>query len=139
MNMEIKNITKSYKTSSHLTFSCQYHVIFCPKYRRKVLINGIDKRLKEIFIQVSEKYDFAIVEMEIMSDHVHLLIDCDPRFGIMNCINKLKGTSSNLLRNEFLELKSKLPSLWTRSSFISTVGSVSLEVVKKYIEEQKNK
>jgi len=137
--MEIKNINKRYKKASHLTFSCQYHVIFCPKYRRKVLINGIDKRLKEIFIQVAEKYDFTIIEMEIMSDHVHLLIDCNPRFGIMNCINKLKGTSSKLLRDEFKELKSKLPSLWTRSSFISTVGSVSLEVVKKYIEEQKNK
>lgn len=137
--MEIKNISKSYKKVSHLTFSCQYHVIFCPKYRRKVLINDIDKRLKEIFIKVAEEHDFTIVEMEVMPDHVHLLIDCNPRFGIMNCINKLKGRSSNILRSEFKELKSKLPSLWTRSSFISTVGSVSLEVVKKYIEEQKDK
>lgn len=137
--MEIKNTNKDYKTKSHLTFSCQYHVIFCPKYRRKVLVDGIDKRLKEIFNEVAKEYDFTIEEMEIMPEHVHLLIDCNPRFGIMACIKKLKGVSSRKLREEFPKLKSRIPSLWTRSAFISTVGSVSLEVVKKYIEEQKNK
>jgi len=137
--MEIKNTSKDYKTKNHLTFSCQYHVIFCPKYRRKVLVDGIDKRLKEIFNEVAEEYEFTIEEMEIMPEHVHLLIDCNPRFGVMACIKKLKGVSSRKLREEFPELKSRIPSLWTRSAFISTVGSVSLEVVKKYIEEQKNK
>ena len=77
--------------------------------------------------------------MEIMPDHVHLLIDCNPRFGIMNCITKLKGISSRILREEEPSIKRRLPTLWTRSAFISSVGSVSLEVVKKYIEEQKNK
>ena len=136
--MEIVNKNKEYKSKAHLIYSCQYHVIFCPKYRRKVLKDGIDIRLKEIFNEVAIKYDFNIIEMEIMEDHVHLLIDCNPRFGIMECVNKLKGTSANTLKKEFPELKSKLPNIWTRSAFISTVGSVSLDVVKKYIENQKN-
>lgn len=136
--MNISNGNKEYKSKSHLIYSCQYHVIFCPKYRRQVLKEGVDVRLKEIFLAVSKEYDFEIVEMEVMPDHVHLLVDCNPRFGIMNCVTKLKGTSSKILRDEFPWLKSRIPTLWTRSAFISTVGAVSLDVVKKYIEEQKN-
>lgn len=132
-------MSKEYHMSSHLTYSCQYHVVFCPKYRRKVLTNDIVPRLKELFIEISNRYDFTIVEMEVMPDHVHLLIDCNPRFGIMEAVRKLKGTTSNILRNEFPELKRKIPSLWTRSAFISTVGSVSLDVVKQYIEDQKGR
>ena len=132
-------MSKTYKTSAHLTYSCQSHVIFCPKYRRSVLINNIVPRLKELFIEISEKYDFTILEMEVMPDHVHLLIDCNPQFGIMEVVHKLKGITSNILREEFPELKRKLPSLWTRSAFIATVGSISLDVVKQYIEDQKGK
>lgn len=130
---------KQYKNKTHLTYSCQYHVIFCPKYRRKILKNGVDIRLKEIFTEIADKYDFQIIEMEIMPDHVHLLIDCNPRLGIMSCINKLKAISTNILKKEFPEIKTKLPTLWTRSAFISTVGAVSLETVRSYIENQKNK
>ena len=137
--MKIENMKdKEYYSADHLLYSCQYHVIFCPKYRRKVLKEEYQPRLKEIFKEVANKYDFNIIEMEVMEDHVHLLLECNPRFGVMKCIHKLKGTSSNLMFKEFPSLKSKLPTLWTRSAFISTVGSVSLEVVKKYIEAQKN-
>jgi putative transposase len=75
--------------------------------------------------------------MEIMSDHVHLLLDVNPDFGVKKAITQLKGVSSRKLRDEFPELKSKLPCLWTRGKFVSTVGSVSLETVKAYIENQK--
>lgn len=128
---------KVYHSSSHLTYSCQYHVIFCPKYRRKVLNAPIDSRLKEIFLEVAQEYQFMILEMEVMPDHVHLLIDCNPRFGIMDAVTKLKAKTSRILREEYPELKSRLPSLWTRSAFISSVGAVSLDVVKQYIENQK--
>lgn len=128
---------KNYKTKTHLTYSCQYHVVFCPKYRRNILKNGIDESLKSIFNEVALKYDFEIIELEIMPNHVHLLIECNPRFGIMNCINRLKYTSANKLPKLYPELKTKLPNIWTRSAFISTVGAMSLDVVKKYIEEQK--
>ncbi len=134
-----QNAIKEYKTSSHLTYSCQYHVIFCPKYRRSVLVDPIDTRLKELFLQIAEQYQFSIMEMEVMPDHVHLLIDCNPRFGIVEAVTKLKGITSKTLREEFPVLKRKIPSLWTRSSFISSVGSVSLEVVKQYITDQKGK
>lgn len=135
--MEISNNAKQYHTTEHLVFSCQYHVVFCPKYRRKVLINGIDERIKELFLRIAEEKQFQILDMEVMPDHVHLLIDCNPRFGIMECVKALKRQSSHILRKEFPELNSKLPTLWTRGCFVSTVGSVSLETVKRYIENQK--
>ncbi len=137
--MNIISPDKQYRTSEHLTYSCQYHVIFCPKYRRPVLIHGIDERAKELFYNVAKKYDFNILDMEVMPDHVHMIVDCNPRFGIANCVKKLKGCTSKQLRDEFPELKSKLPTLWTRSAFISSVGAVSLEVVKQYIDNQKGK
>jgi len=137
--MKLSNEPKRYHKSSHLVYSCQYHVIFCPKYRRKVLTDGIDERLKEIFIDVANEYDFEILEMEIMPDHVHLLIDCNPRFGIMDCVRRLKSISVSKIKKEFPHINQKLPNLWTRSAFISSVGSVSLETVKQYIEDQKGR
>ena len=135
---KFKNKSKEYNTAEHIVYSCQYHVIFCPKYRRKVLGEPYDTRLKEIFYEVAQEYNFKILDMEVMPDHVHMIIDCDPRFGVCCCVQRLKGVTSNKMRNEFPELKKKLPSLWTRSYFVSSVGSVSLDVVKKYIENQKN-
>lgn len=138
--MNIENSSqKKYKSNNTIVYSCQYHVIFCPKYRRKVLVNGVDKRLKELILEKQEQFGYEIIEMEIMSDHVHLLIDVNPQVGIMKVISQLKGYTAHTLRNEFSWLKTKLPCLWTRSKFISTVGAVSLDIVKKYIEDQKNK
>lgn len=130
---------KKYHNGGHLIYSCQYHVIFCPKYRRPVLDPPYDRLLKENFMQTAADNGFSILQMEVMPDHVHLLIDCDPRFGINKCVRLLKGNSSHFLRNGYPELKKKLPTLWTRSAFISTVGAVSLEIVQKYIADQKNR
>ena len=127
-----------YHTTEHLVFCCRYHVIFCPKYRRRVLTDGRDSRLKEILQETASRHQFTLLEMEVMPDHVHLLVDCNQRYGIMQCVKDLKRESASLMRREFPELKSRLPNLWTRSTFIASVGAVSLEVVKKYIEEQKN-
>ena len=127
-----------YETASHLVYDCKYHVIFCPKYRRKILNDEVSVKLKEIFTTTASRYSFDIIEMEIMPDHCHLLISCNPRFGIMECVKKLNIISAHNLKIEFPYLKSKLPNIWTRSSFVSTVGSVSLDTVKKYIENQKN-
>jgi putative transposase len=137
--MEILNRSKKYKSDSHLKYSCQYHIIFCPKYRRRVLVNGIDARFKKIVLDNQKKFKYEVLEMEVMDDHVHLLLDIHPKIGVYNVVNRIKGLTSRILREEFPSLKKRLPSLWTRSKFISSVGSVSLEVVKKYIEEQKNK
>jgi putative transposase len=78
------------------------------------------------------------LELEIMSDYVHLLVEVDPQLGIHLLIKKIKGSSSRLLRQDFLWLRSKLPTLWTNSYFVSTVGGALLQVVKQYIEDQKN-
>ena len=134
-----KNRSKQYVSSDHIVYSCQYHVIFCPKDRRRILVSPYDDRLKEIFAQVAEENGFQITDLEIMPDHVHMIIDCNPKFGVCKCIKLLKGVSSRIMRDEFPDLKKKLPSLWTHSYFVSTVGSVTLEVVKQYIESQKNK
>ena len=131
-------INSKYHTSEHLVYSCKYHVIFCPKYRRKVLTDGIDERLKQILVETAKRHHFEITGLEVMPDHVHLLVDCNPRYGIMQCIKDLKRESASLLKKEFPQLRSRLPNLWTRSCFVASVGSVSLETVKKYIENQKN-
>jgi putative transposase len=120
-------------------YSCQYHVIFCPKYRRKVLTASIASRLEQIILEKQQEYGYNVLDMEVMVDHVHLLLDINPRNtgGIFRIVNNIKGYTSHTLRQEFPELKSRLPTLWTLSKFISSVGSVTLETVKKYIEEQK--
>ena len=135
--MEITQYKKEYRSCDHLVFSCQYHVIFTPKYRGKVLINGIDERLREIIKEKEEDYGYKVIEMEVMPDHVHLLMDLKPGIDIIRCVNLIKGYTSHILRNEFPELRSKIPALWTRSKFMASVGAVTLEAVEKYIEDQK--
>jgi len=111
--------------------------VWCPKYRRKVLVNGVDTRLKEIIQQVAAETKCDIIELEVMPDHVHLLIKIDPQFGGQKVVKLMKGRSSRYLRQEFPWLKSRLPTLWTNSYFVATVGGAPLDVVKKYIENQK--
>ncbi|EFH84735.1 IS200/IS605 family transposase [Ktedonobacter racemifer] len=127
-----------YKSNKNVYYSCKYHVVWCPKYRRKVLVEPIAERLKQIITQVCQEHQADLLSMEIMPDHVHLLVECDPQFGIHRLIRLLKGRSSRLLRQEFPPLKSKLPTLWTNSYFLSTVGCAPLSVIKQYIENQKH-
>ena len=127
-----------YKSNNNVVYSCKYHVVFCPKYRRSVLVNGVDVRLKVLIIETCEHLKVEIIEMEIMPDHVHLLLEIDPQYGIHKAVKQIKGYSSRILRNEYPWLKSRLPSLWTNSYFVSTVGGAPLAVIKKYIENQKN-
>lgn len=126
-----------YKSNRNVVYSCKYHVVWCPKYRRRVLVNGVDERLKEILQEVARETRSEIIELEVMSDHVHVLVEVDPQFGIHSLIKLMKGRSSRLLRQEFPWLKSRLPTLWTNSYFVSTVGGSPLAVVKQYIENQK--
>ena len=118
---------------------CRYHVIFCLKYRRKVLTSPIDARLKVILAEQLERWGQELIELEVMPDHVHLLLGCDPQFGIHRLVKLLKGYSSHALRAEFPALKRRLPSLWTNSYFVATVGGVTLETLKRYVENQKGK
>jgi REP-associated tyrosine transposase len=135
--MELRQVDKPYHTDHSIVYSCQYHVIFCPKYRRKVLSDAIAARMKELVLSKQVEYGYTVIEMEVLPDHVHLLLDVDPRAGINVVVGKIKGFTSHELRNEFPWLKKRLPTLWTRSKFISTVGAVRLDVVQQYIESQK--
>lgn len=128
----------AYKSNRNVSYSCKYHVVFCPKYRRPVLVDGVRERLKEIICGVVAEVAADLIEMEVMPDHVHVLVEVDPQFGIHTLVKRMKGRSSRLLRQEFPKLKSRLPTLWTNSYFVSTVGGAPLAVIKKYLEEQKN-
>jgi putative transposase len=127
-----------YKSNLNVVYSCKYHVVWCPKYRRKVLVGNIASRLKEIIKQTVEEKQAELLELEVMPDHVHLLVEVDPQFGIHKLIKLVKGRSSRLLRQEFPALRKRLPTLWTNSYFVSTVGGAPLAVIKQYIENQKN-
>ena len=126
-----------YKSNNNVVYSCKYHVVWCPKYRRKVLVGQVKVRLKELIEQVASEIQADIIEMEIMPDHVHLLIEVDPQYGIHKAVKHIKGITSFQLRKEFSSLTTKLPTLWTNSYFVSTVGGAPLEIIKRYIESQK--
>ena len=112
----------TYKLNNNVVYSCKYHVVWCPKYRRKVLTNGVDTRLKELLTEYAANLSVEILEMEIMPDHVHMLLEVDPQFGIHKAVKSFKGYTSRILRQEFPYLKTKMPTLWTNSYFVSTVG-----------------
>ena len=135
--MRLQQAAKPYHTDHSIVYSCQYHVIFCPKYRRPVLVEAVAQRMKELVLEKQAEYGYTVMGMEVMPEHVHLLLDVDPRVGINNVVAKIKGYTSHELRKDYPWLKKRLPTLWTRSKFISTVGAVTLDVVQQYIASQK--
>lgn len=131
-------MSDNYIYKKGIVYKNQYHIIFCPKYRRKVLINNIALDLKDILYQIAKDKDVEIKALEIMPDHVHMFIEFDPRLMLHKVIKDFKGISSRILREKYPSLKSRLPSLWTRSYFSCTIGHISEETIKNYIESQKN-
>ena len=126
-----------YKSNHKVVYSCKYHVVWTPKFRRPVLVDGVDERLKAIIEDVAAETRSELLGIEVMSDHVHLLVEVDPQFGIHRLVKLAKGRSSRLLRQEFPWLRSRLPTLWTNRYFVSTTGGAPLAVIRKYIEDQK--
>ncbi|MEV0346553.1 IS200/IS605 family transposase [Nonomuraea sp. NPDC050680] len=132
-------MTVTLRTNSNIAFQCAFHVVWCPKYRRRVLGGGIEERLKQLIGEVVEEKGAWLVETEVMPDHVRLLVEVDPQLGIHKLVKAIKGRSSRVLRQEFPSLTSKLPTLWTNSYFVATIGAAPPEVVKRYVENQKNR
>ena len=126
------------RSNNNVVYRCAYHVVWCPKYRRPVIEGAVDARLKQIIRDVCAERECHIIELETMPDHVHLLVECDPQYGIHRLVKQVKGRSSRLLREEFPSLKRRLPTLWTNSYFVATVGGAPLEIVKQYVENQRN-
>jgi putative transposase len=90
-----------------------------------------------VIAEVAAEHNCPLIEMEIMPDHVHMLIEVDPQFGVHRAVKAIKGRTSRILRQEFKALRSRLPTLWTNSYFVATVGGAPLEIIKQYIESQK--
>jgi putative transposase len=131
-------VTLRWKKSKTVTYNINYHIIWCVKYRRKILLEEIDKRLKELLYIKSKEIDITIEKMETDKDHIHLFVNSHPTKCVHWIVQQLKGYTSRLLRQEFKEVKSRLPSLWTRSYYVETIGHISEETIKKYIQNQKN-
>ena len=127
-----------YKSNKNVVYSCKYHVVWCPKYRRKVLSYFVQKEFKAIIKDICSVRNCEILALELMSDHVHFLVEVDPQYGIHRLIKEIKGKSSRILRQNFPHLRSRLPTLWTNSYFVSTVGGAPLNVIKQYVENQKS-
>ena len=128
-----------WKQSNTCVFNTNYHLIWCPKYRRKVLIGQIETRLKELIIQKAKDINVEIGQMEVLPDHIHIFVKARPVHSPQYLVSQFKGFTSHELRKEFSELKSKLPTLWTRSYFCESIGHISEATIKKYIADQKNK
>jgi putative transposase len=128
-----------WKSINHSVYNCAYHLIWTPKYRRKVLTGQIEIRLKELLNEKSIEHGWEIEKMEVMPDHVHVFIKVTPSDSPVFVVSQLKGFTSFTLRKEFPTLKSKLPTLWTRAFYCETIGHISEATIKKYIEDQKNK
>ena len=124
-----------YKRNPNSVILVNYHIVFCPKYRRHILVGSIKKRLERIMDDVAMENGWEIISREVMPDHVHLFVSADVGTRPHIVVKRFKGRSSRFLRNEFPELL-KMPTLWTHSYFLSTAGNVSASTIKKYIEQQ---
>lgn len=127
-----------WKTSNTAVFNCSYHFIWSPKFRRPVLTDKISTRLQILIEEKCEAMNWTIKALEIMPDHVHLFISAEPSSAPQFIIGQIKGYTSRFLRSEFPELKRKLPTLWSRSYYVDTVGCLREDTIKTYIEQQKN-
>jgi len=126
---------QSHRHQSTSVSLVNYHLVFCPKRRKKILVDRVEARLEALVRGKAGKLDCAALELAVRPDHVHLIISCPPTLAPHQVARRIKGYTSRVLRQEFAYLK-RLPSLWTRSYFVSTAGNVSSATIARYIEEQ---
>lgn len=124
------------KTNNHTVSEINYHFVFCPKYRRQVLSGEIGDRLVEIIPGIVSSLSGDIIELVVRPDHVHLFATFGPELAPRQIMHRLKGATSHILREEFPQLKSRLPCLWTHAYYCGTAGNVSSETIRKYIDAQ---
>jgi len=127
---------EAYQRSGNRVFLIQYHLVWCPKRRKPVLAGKVKERLERVIHQFADELGVKVLELAINPDHVHLFISAYPTIPVHKIVRRIKGRSSNILRREFPELL-KLPSLWTNSYYVSTIGAVSKETIEKYVEAQR--
>lgn len=127
------------KRTRHAAYQINYHLVWCPKFRRPVLAGEVGKRLAELIPPIVEENGGEVLDLTVMPDHVHLFASFPPTIAINQIVFRIKGSTSHQLREEFPELNSRLPSLWTRSYYVGTAGHVSAETIRRYIEQQKGR
>ena len=129
----------NYRHTTTTVSLINYHFVFCPRYRRKIfLISKVEERFKTLVNNICEELNINILAIECDKDHVHMFLNCLPTQNPSDIMQQIKGCTSKILREEFIELQ-KMPSLWTRSYFVSTAGNVCSETIKKYVENQKTR
>ena len=131
-------MSRGYKHENTNVHLMMYHFIWIPKRRKKILVGRIRERLIELIKNKAKEMGCEIISLEVMPDHIHLFIQGSPKESANHIIGQIKGYSSRVLRKEFKELKSRLPTLWTRSYYCESIGHISEKTIRKYIEEQKN-
>ena len=128
-----------YAKNAGAVHALKYHLVWCPKYRRPVLMPPVDQRLKSLLSETAAEHGMNIQGMEVLPDHLHLVVEADPTLSVAEIVNRFKGRSSRVLRDEFPHLRSCLPTLWSRSYFAATTGQVSEATIRRYIEAQKGR
>ena len=126
------------KSTSHAVYEAKYHLVWCPKYRKKILVGEIRERVKELFFEIAERYDFEIDRCEVAEDHIHVLISFPPRYSIAQVVGIIKGKSGSKIFEEYPKLKKKLwgGHLWEQGYFVRTVGEhITDDVIRWYIEK----
>lgn len=116
---------------------CKYIVVFAPKYRLDVLVHPISVRLKELLGEMALEMNVELQSLSILPDHVKLIVKCDPRFGIHRAVKHWKAYTSKILRNEFQILRTRIPTLWSHSYYVATIGEISQDEINQYLETQR--
>lgn len=129
-------MAREVQVSAGDAYDLGYHVVFCPKYRRPVLDGPVKDRCEELIRIKAAEHGWRIIALEVMPDHVHLFVKAHPKHSPSYIANQFKGFTSHALRAEFPHLRTRLPTLWSKSYFTATVGAVSDATVRRYIDTQ---
>jgi putative transposase len=125
------------KSTKGAKYNLNYHLVWCPKYRRAILKGVIADRLAGLLGEVADKWNLTIIALEVMPDHVHLFVSAPPKYSPAKLAQLFKGTTSYVLRLEFPEVKQviwKAGTLWSPGYYVGTAGNVSAETIRHYIE-----
>lgn len=128
-----------YRKNAGSVYTLNLHFVWCPKYRKPVLAGAVAERLKDLLHEKAATLDVEIKGLDVMPDHVHLFVACDPTHAPQFLANQFKGYTSRVLRQEFAQLRSQLPSLWSRSYYVGAAGTVTDATIRRYIEQQKTR
>jgi putative transposase len=131
--------SQRYRKNTGTVFNLNLHFVWCPKYRKKVLTGEVESRLNELLYEKAAALEVEIKGLEVMPDHVHLFVACDPTHAPQFLANQFKGYTSRILRQEFPHLRSRLPTLWSRSYYVGAAGAVTDATIRRYIEQQQTR